>query len=1473
MTPMTLRTRFACLLGAFALALLAGPAMAKDDAKQSAKKAPAKKRAKKKAEKPTLGLRYPSLTPDGKRVVFGYRGDLWIAPIEGGAQPERLTIHEAQDTIARVSPDGEHIAFTSRRDGGYDIFVIPVEGGEPKRITHNSGAEVLCDWSPDGKKILFMSNREPSLARMNLYEVPVAGGTPRRLTHDGGREARYSNDGKQIIYVRGSNTIYQDNYKGSGNYDIYTVPVEGGIPTQVTKTDGNERWPTFTEDGKKIRFVTEERGVANFYEMTVGETKRRRVTKFRGADVHRPCYAWKGDGVVFELSGKLYHTDLSAKKPKAHPIRLTVRGDVRHSGVVERQVTRGVEHVHLSSDGSKMVCSVHGDIWVMDASGGSATRLTSGPHKDEWPRLSPNGKVVAFQSNRAGKSDIFLLSVRDKKIKRLTKHAADDFFHSWSPDGKRLVFTSERSGNRDIWTIDVATGKVKQLTREKGNEDDPVFSPDGKSIAFDSDRSGGQAIFIMNADGSNPRKVSSGTGFYQVPNYSPNGRMLVYESMNPATGRSRGLFVCKASGGSSMRIASEGMGSCWSPRGDYIYYSVGNRGNQEVYRVPAPTAIENREKVPFIGKIDVDLRRELADLFDEAWNALGKGFYDRKMHGVSWRKMRDKYRPMAIDAENKAEFQNIVSQMLAELNASHLGIGGGRPRSIAVAAKATPTGSLGATFADKRGEHGGFVIRSMLPNGPAFKARLRVGDEIVAINKKNVKPTTDIDELLTGTLGKEIHIAYHPHTAEGLGDRVEHSITPTSARALSLAMRVRELEKRAKTVKTDTKGKIGYIYLSMMNQQNLGKFQRQVAVWNRNKKIKGMIIDIRGNGGGNIHQQLLQILSAKPYAHVEVRGGRRKMPQPALYWDKPVCVLIDERSFSDAEVFPYCFKSLKLGKVIGVPTPGGVIGTNDITLSDGSSFRIPRVGYYGIDGTNLEGHGVKPDILVEMTPEDRIKGRDPQLARAIEHMLIETGLKKAPEKDADANTKKDDKKPTTPTAAPKPPKPVASKASSTSKNETPAMPSKPVPSKPMPEKPAAKNTAEATSAKKDAATPSKPAPAKDTDAAVPTKATSSAPGSVDSTTRVAGPTDTLADVRVGEWARYTLSSKSGKPATLTLRVSSASDGKVGLTKTMNGASSSSIDIPTTWVNAPLEEALRAVGSVRSQRMVKAKVDGKDVDAFLATLAYAGGDLEARFSNRVPVLGLISLQAGDTKILTLDAFGVGDAKAPAKPTSKNAGDSKQAPASKKDAPSKQDTVKKVEASTKEDGPNDAVPGPRDASSSETSGKTPPGGEASDDAPTKKNAPPNPLHDAKVGEWTRSRIIVQGAEAEATLRVVEVTEDEVKLESRMRYKSRELRANTIKRPRSEKMRLRGKRGKTATVSRETITIDGKDLDCYVLTRTLRGKRVIRRWICLDVPGDGVVRVERGGTVIREIVAWGTKPKSDDDAESKDASEPTK
>ncbi len=1323
------------------------------------------------ADKETRGLRYPSLTPDGKTVAFAYRGDIWVAKTDG-KHADRLTIHEAQDTLPRISPDGKHIAFSSQRNGGYDLFVVGVDGGVPKRVTFHSGIEIMCEWSPDGKRLLFVSNRDAGTPGLNAFEVPVTGGSVRRLTRDGNvRDVAYSSDGKHIVYVNGTNTIYQDNYEGSGNYDIYTMPVgdPDADPKRVTKTDGNERYPWFSKDGKTIYYVAEEKGVANFYSIPAAGGERTQISKYTGLDVHRPDPSPDGKRVVFERGGKLFHTDVTAKDAPANPIKLTILSDVRHSGIAKRTINSGTQQVHVSKDG-RLVFSVHGDLWTMPANGGNAARLTTGIHKDEWPRFSPDGTKVAFQSDRAKGSCIFTIDLKTGKIEQITKHEKGDFFHAWSPDGTKLVFCSERSGNRDIWTIDVKTKKTTQLTKDPAADDDPVFSPDGRLIAFDSARAGNQAIFVMNADGSDVRRVTSGGGFLQVPNFSPDGRFLVYESFNPTGGRSGGLYVTSVNGGPSMQIARNGSAACWSPRGDFIYYAAGARGREEIYRVPAPSGIENREKISFIGTIEVDLRNELANLFDEAWGRLKEGFYDPKMHGVNWDAMKTKYRDMAIDAESKDEFQNVIRQMLAELNASHLGIRGGTKTSNAVAARATPTGYLGLEFAEKPGQSGGRKIASVLRGGPADKVGLRVGDEVVVLNKTRIKADTDIDRLLAGTAGKKILVRYRPISEEGLGDeRAVDTLEPVGAGAIANLKGQAWLRRNARIVRQKTGGRVGYIHLSAMNPQNLQKFRNAVASWNQQRRgrppIDGMVLDVRNNGGGNIHQQLIQILSARPFAKVRPRAMRgRTLPQPNLdqYWGRPVVVLINERSFSDAEVFPWCFKAMELGKVVGVPTPGGVIGTNDITLSDGTTFRIPHVGYFGLDDTNLEGHGVKPHVHVEETAADRRANRDPQLLKAIEVLKADIKAYKAEQKAKKPTTPK---QPTTPKATPK--------------ADEPKKPTTP-----------------------------QPTPPKDGDAAK----------------RTAGAMDPLADVKKGEWVRYRFTMPGMQDQAkiiLKVKVVDIVDGNVIAPFEVEEGPPLNIPLPEAWPNTGLLESLTALGPVGEHSTSKQDVKGDNVDVAKVFVDFGGGQLEMHVTNAVPALGVWRVKLGEATLLEALEWGVEEVKDSEKPATDEQPATDDRPMTDKPVTDK------------------PVPGPSAATPS------------TDDETT---GIPHPLRDAKVGEWIKMRNVVQGQETVSTLRVVAVTADEVHIKSEILHGDTVIRGNVVKHKRRKTMPLRGKGRGDTTVSKETIEIGGKSLDCHVITFKSRRGTVSKRWICGEIPVNGLVKRERDGKVVSELLEWG-------------------
>jgi tricorn protease len=328
------------------------------------------------------------------------------------------------------------------------------------------------------------------------------------------------------------------------------------------------------------------------------------------------------------------------------------------------------------------------------------------------------------------------------------------------------------------------------------------------------------------------------------------------------------------------------------------------------------------------------------------------------------------------------------------------------------------TGYLGLDFAPDIQEGGARLVTKVLPKGPADGAGLRVGDVVTKLGGKELKPDTSLELLLAGTVGKSFQVAYRPRTAAGLEAERTVELVPLAAGRVNELLHdewVSTCKRRVEEATKTKDGEVAYIHLDQMNPPNLRKFQQAVQTWASNPKIKGMILDVRNNGGGNIHGPLIQILSARPFARVTVRG-RDAGVQPDTYWDRPVTLLINERSFSDAEVFPFMFREAKLGKIVGVPTAGGVIGTNDITLSDGSQFRIPRTEFRAMDGKNLEGMGIPPDILVVETPEDRRQARDPQLQKAIEVILAEVAEREklAPPKP------KEEPKAGTPSPAPPP---------------------------------------------------------------------------------------------------------------------------------------------------------------------------------------------------------------------------------------------------------------------------------------------------------------------------------------------------------------------------------------------------------------------------------------------------------------------
>jgi len=367
-------------------------------------------------------------------------------------------------------------------------------------------------------------------------------------------------------------------------------------------------------------------------------------------------------------------------------------------------------------------------------------------------------------------------------------------------------------------------------------------------------------------------------------------------------------------------------------------------------------------------------------------------FYDPKLHGTDWDAMRAKYKPLVAFVADRHELMNVINEMIGELNASHTGASAGRDRGPGpLAAAGVMTRHLGLDLqADEAS--GRYKVAHVYDDGPADKDWIKVekGNYLIAIDGKDVKAGDDYDAFLGRRLNRKVELTLNDKPKPEGAWKVKYE--PIAIAAFGNLRYDRWVKERREMAGKLSGGRVGYVHIKAMDQTSLAKFKKDLAEF-RHKEA--LVIDERWNGGGNIEQELLAILVQRPYEVWQPRGVE-PTERPFTGYFGPKVVLQNWRSASNAEMFPAGFRALGLGKVIGTPTMGAVIGTGSYSLIDGSSIRTPGVGVFLADTarTNMENHAVQPDVYVENTPEDNLAGHDRQLEVAVHEVMKE--LKTSP---------------------------------------------------------------------------------------------------------------------------------------------------------------------------------------------------------------------------------------------------------------------------------------------------------------------------------------------------------------------------------------------------------------------------------------------------------------------------------------------
>jgi len=375
----------------------------------------------------------------------------------------------------------------------------------------------------------------------------------------------------------------------------------------------------------------------------------------------------------------------------------------------------------------------------------------------------------------------------------------------------------------------------------------------------------------------------------------------------------------------------------------------------------------------------VDVAAERRQVFEEAWRVMKNRFYDPKMHGANWNAAKDTYESLLGYIADSEELHNVIMEMIGDINASHTGISGGTRLPGEREEERAQTRYPG--FELDPDASGFYKVSYIYHKGPADHdyVKVSVGDYILAVNDKPLKTSENYWKLFNILPGSKFDFLVN--SKPGLEGAWTVRLEPLTAMAFGNLQYDRWVEDRKQMVSKLTNGEIGYLHIRAMDAPSLAKFQIDLL---ENQDKKALIIDQRFNGGGGIDQELLEILNQRK-AYQSTRGrDSLEVKRPGAAFFGPMVVLQNERSASDAEMFPDGFRALGLGKLVGVPTSGQVIGTGAFTLLDGSSLRTPGAGVFTSRGENMENFGVPPDVTVDNTPADFLSGHDRQIEKAIE---------------------------------------------------------------------------------------------------------------------------------------------------------------------------------------------------------------------------------------------------------------------------------------------------------------------------------------------------------------------------------------------------------------------------------------------------------------------------------------------------------
>ncbi len=995
---------------------------------------------------------FPRFSPDGKTIAFTGQYDsnteVYTIPADGG-EPLRVTYtatNQRDDVGDRMGPnnivtawtaDGEKIVYRNRISSGFNgkLYTVAKEGGLSEVIPLPEGG--FCSFSPDGKRLAY--NRV--MREFRTWKYYQGGMADDVWIYDAGKKTveNITNNRAQDIFPMwvGNEIYFISDRDRTMNLFVYDTKTK--TTSKVTDfTEYDIKFPS--TNGKLIVFEN----AGYIYRFDPATKKAEKVSVTLSSD-HVYARNEIKDGGRYMRSASL--------SPDGKRVVVTARGEVfnlpvekgvtknivRTPGAHERSATWSPDGKHIAyiSDATGET-----ELYMQPAEGGQAVQLTK--NNDTYIRnfeWSPDSKSIVYTDR---KNRINLLNVETKQVTEVLRDPKKEPYDvTFSPDSKWLAYTRMADNEYDIiYLYRIADKKEIQVTDRWYDSGSPTFSTDGKYLVFSSMRdfnptygskewnhvygySNGVYLALLTQDTPSPF-LTKDDGSKAEPK---KVEIKVEEGKKKETDEKKkpeGVTVKVDEDGLSERIVKlplpQGYHGSFYSDGQKVYYSRNNSTyvydlnkqkeetvaegarmwvepggkkagffkNRQVFVKDIPSGrIDLKDPVNFSDmKITIDYAKEWAQIYDEAWRAFRDGFYLENMHGVDWKAMKQKYAVLLPYVKNRQDLTYLIGEMIGELNCGHAYVNTGemdRPKRI-------KTGLLGAEIS--RDKSGFFRLEKILPGeswSPSLRSPLtepgikaQVGDFIVAIDGVPTNTVNDLFALLVGKADVPTELSLNSKAQLNGARKVvirpleeEHSL-----------YHYQWVKNNIAKVDKASGGKIGYIYIPDMGVEGLNEFAKYFYP---QLDKEGLIIDDRANGGGNVSPMILERLAREPYRMTMRRGSTHNGTVPNAVQVGPKVCLINKYSASDGDLFPWGFRALKLGKLIGTRTWGGIVGiTASLPFIDGTDVRVPFFTSYDMNGNwMVENEGVEPDILIDNDPVKEWNGEDEQLNRAIEEVMKE----------------------------------------------------------------------------------------------------------------------------------------------------------------------------------------------------------------------------------------------------------------------------------------------------------------------------------------------------------------------------------------------------------------------------------------------------------------------------------------------------